>query len=123
MNVYWNDEDKELRIIVDGKGRKLPSETHQCERRQLSRKRINVNMLWREPIAVGTYMYVSDDKKLTRSGFKTGEQVNKENILSVENLQQENNILKQELQKCRDQQQHQMFWRMPFQFRWQFYGT
>ena len=59
----------------------------------------------------------------TRSGFKTGEQINKENILSIENLQQENNILKQELQKCRDQQQHQMFWRMPFQFRWQFYGT
>ena len=27
----------------------------------MSRKRINVNMLWREPIAVGTYMYVSDD--------------------------------------------------------------
>ena len=58
----------------------------------------------------------------TRSGFKTGEHVNKENILSIENLQQENNILKQELQKCRDQQQHQIFGECHFNLDGSFMG-
>ena len=62
INLYFDETDNTLKVIVDGVSSRLPSSAQQTERNQMSKKRIDIDSLWKPSLLEGISIYQTESE-------------------------------------------------------------